>query len=101
MRFDAVALTILLTASVAGAWYSAQRHREHLAGPSRANNDEHVAVAVDAIIDAGGYQTACRDYQRIVCGSTIVANAVTELVNARHVVMTTQWWADNSPNAFR
>ena len=96
MRTDLVALLVLLVASVAGAWISAERHTAQVIAVQAAT-----LVDVETIIDEGGNIVACRDYQRIVCSSSIAATVVPELVNTNRIVMVTQWWSDNSNLKFR
>lgn len=94
MRVDAWALVLLLLASMGAAWFSAQRQQ---IDPQK----ERVQMEEEVVEDATGHSIPCRHYQRIICGSSIAASVVPQLVNSNRVVMTTKWFADHHDDAFR
>ena len=96
MRTDLIAFILVLVASLAGAWLSSSRHQRLMA-----TVEEGFTRSGEVVIDDSPFSVPIRDYQRIVCGPTVAADVLLELINSNRIVMVTQYWNSTSDQKFR
>lgn len=88
-----------LLASTLLAWYTS-RSPEIMKGPTLEAGFSKVEQ-MSAIRDETGVMIACRDYQRIVCASTIAAEVLPHLISVDRIILVPGWFRENNPEAFR
>lgn len=96
--YNALAVIIALLASCTLAWI----------GQSTDNSSVNVVKAgvvsvrqEESVLDHNGYVILCREYQRIICASTIAAEVLPELIGVDRILMVPDWHRKQSPRSFR